>query len=104
VATGSSPAIPVLFVECRTDQQEVLRRLRERAGRGTGPSDATEEIYLRQRTEFVPISEVSVRQHLVVDTTEGTERALPYIEKALGHLFEAGQIVGANDSSKTHAA
>jgi uncharacterized protein len=104
VATGFDLAIPVLFVECRTDQQEVLRRLRERAGRGTGPSDATEEIYLRQRTEFVPISEVSVRQHLVVDTTEGTERALPYIEKALGHLFEAGQIVGANDSSKTHAA
>jgi hypothetical protein len=92
VSTGLKLRIPVLIVECRADQQEVLRLLRERASKGTGPSDATEEVYLRQRTEFVPISEVSERQHLVVDTTEGTERVLPHIENALSHLFDSSEI------------
>jgi predicted kinase len=67
---------------------EALRRLRERTEKRTGSSDATEEVYLCQRSEFVPLRELSARQHLVLDTTEGTERLLPRVENSLGHLFE----------------
>ena len=77
----------MLFVECRTDQVEALRRLRERTSRGRGPSDATEEVYLCQRAEFVPFRELSARQHLVADTTKGTERVLSRIEESLSNLF-----------------
>ncbi|MGD0291581.1 MAG: AAA family ATPase [Candidatus Binataceae bacterium] len=88
LATGFQIGVPVLFVECRADHGEVLRRLRERTSKGAGPSDATEEVYLRQREEFVPIREVSARQHLVVDTTKGIEHVLPPIEDSLSHLFD----------------
>ena len=88
LATGAQIGIPVLFVECRADQREVLRRLRERTSKGTGPSDATEEVYLRQRFDFVPLTELSARQLLVVDTTKGTEHVLPGIEGYLSQLFD----------------
>ena len=88
LATARQFGMPVLFVECRADQRETLRRLRERTGAARGPSDATEEVYLCQRREFVPINELSPRQHLVVDTTEGAESILLCIENSLGHLFE----------------
>jgi uncharacterized protein len=88
LATGVQVGIPVLFVECRADQKEVLRRLQERTSKGTGPSDATEEVYLRQRFDLVPMTELSARQHLVVDTTKGTEHVLPGIEGYLSQLFD----------------
>jgi len=88
LAIGFQVGAPVLFVECRTDQLEALRRLRERTRAGRGPSDATEEVYLCQRKEFVPIKELSSRQHLVADTTKGTKTALNLIEKSLTNLFD----------------
>jgi uncharacterized protein len=89
LATGSQVGVPVLFVECQADQREVLRRLRKRSSERVGPSDATEEVYLCQRGEFVPLTELSARQHLVVDTAKGTEHVLPAIEDYLSHLFDA---------------
>jgi uncharacterized protein len=93
LATGLQVGVPVLFVECQADRGEVLRRLRERTSEGRGPSDATEEVYLCQRAAFVPIRELSARQHLVVDTTKGTERILRSIEDSLSHLFDASEVV-----------
>jgi predicted kinase len=87
-AIGFQVGVPVLFVECRADQLEVLRRLRERTRTGRGPSDATEEVYFCQLKEFVPIKELSLRQHLVADTTKGTETVLNGIEKSLTNLFD----------------
>jgi uncharacterized protein len=87
VATGDQLGVPVLFVECRAEDKEVLRRLRERTSKGLGPSDATEEVYLRQRVEFAPIEELSVRHHLVVNTTKDIERLLTTIENSLAELF-----------------
>ena len=66
LATGFRVGLPVLFVECRADHGEVIRRLRDRTSKRAGPSDATEEVYLRQRSEFVPLTELSARQHLLV--------------------------------------
>ena len=86
LATGDHLGVPVLFVECRAEGKEVFRRLRERTSRGLDPSDATEEVYRRQRAEFAPIEEIPTRHHLVVNTTKDTERVLTVIEKSIGDL------------------
>ncbi len=86
LAIGSRGRVPVFFVETRSEHEEVLHRLRERSRDRRGPSDATDEVYLQQRTDFVPLAEISARQHIVVDTTKGAELAIPIIEDALTHL------------------
>jgi len=60
---------PILFVECRADDAEIRRRLLERQKHGNNPSDATVEVYLRQRQEFVAPTEIPPSSHLIVDTT-----------------------------------
>jgi uncharacterized protein len=97
LATGFQVGVPVLFVECQADRGEVLRRLRERTSKDRGPSDATAEVYLCQRSEFVPLTELRARQHLIVDTTRGTERVLSRIEESLSNLFYPSEGVRVND-------
>ncbi len=88
LATGLRVGVPVLFVECQANEEEVLRRLRKRSADGHGPSDADASVYLSQRKEFVPIGEISANRHLVADITAGAERVLPRIEKSLRQLFD----------------
>jgi predicted kinase len=78
--------VPMLFIECQANHAEVLSRLSERSRTGDDPSDATQEVYLRQRSEFAPLREFPARHHLVVDTTAGIDHALNGIEYALTHL------------------
>jgi hypothetical protein len=78
--------VPMLFIECQANHAEVLSRLSERSRTGDDPSDATQEVYLRQRSEFAPLREFPARHHLVVNTTAGIEHALDGIEYALTHL------------------
>ena len=74
---GARRRVPVLFVECRAGEDEVRRRLLERTRRPDEVSDATWEVYLRQKAEFVPISEVDDRCHVVVkDEPDSTQAAL----------------------------
>ena len=86
---GAQAGKPVLFVECETPQREVLRRLRARATRDSEVSDATAEIYLNQRADFVPITEVRAGRHLEIDTSEDIEPALERIEGSLRSLFQS---------------
>jgi uncharacterized protein len=83
ITLGYRTELPVLFVECRADQEEVSRRLRERTLRGGDPSDATEDVYVRQRSEFMPLDDLPAPQHLVVDTTQGVEDVISSIESRL---------------------
>ena len=87
LAIASRARVPVLFVETRAEHEEVLRRLRERSHNRRGPSDATEEVYLQQQSDFVPLAEISARQHIVVDTTKGAELVIPIVEDVIAHLF-----------------
>ncbi len=59
---------PIALVECRCDENEILRRLDERMRRNNDPSEATPEVYLRQRREFSALDEIPARLRLVVDT------------------------------------
>lgn len=90
LAVGARIGIPVLFVECQANEREILRRLHERTKKGDGVSDATAEVYLSQRTDFVPITEVRTGHHLLVDTGEDGERVLEWIEGSLRSLFQTG--------------
>ncbi len=78
--------VPALFVECRAPETEVLRRLGERKHRADEPSDATAEVYLRQRSEFTPPDEIPSDSHLVVDTTRPPEQLAIEVERALERL------------------
>lgn len=82
--------ITLLFVECRADKDEVLRRLKERESRKGEVSDATAEIYLRQESEFMPLSEIPERNHLVLDSTPGPDMIADRILSRLAELRGAG--------------
>lgn len=68
MAAAREARAPVLFVECRCDEQEIIRRLEQRARDGHDPSDATVEVYLRQRTEFAPLGEIPAACRMTVDS------------------------------------
>ena len=86
VELGARRRVPVLFVECRADEDEVLRRLLERNQRPDEVSDATREVYLRQKAEFVPISEVHDRCHVVVEGKPDSTQVALRIEALLDRL------------------
>jgi uncharacterized protein len=87
LAVGAQLGVPVLFVECRADQELVLHRLAERTAAGQNVSDATADVYRHQRAEFVPLSELSARNRVAVDTGGDKAAALETVETALGGLF-----------------
>jgi predicted kinase len=88
-AVAAGAGVPLILVETVCDEAVVVRRLRERAARGGSRSDATEEIYRRQREAWailapaVPAGGVHVR----IDTTAGGPTRLDGVLQALG---EAG--------------
>jgi len=47
---------------------ELARRFTERLRRTDEVSDATWEVYLRQRGEFVPLGEISTERQIALDT------------------------------------
>jgi len=94
LAIGAQAGVPVLFIECQAEEREVVRRLHERTKKGDSLSDATAEVYLSQRVDFAPITEVRARHHLVVDTGAPRERTLDSIESALRDLFHPDDHAG----------
>ncbi|MGH8013613.1 MAG: AAA family ATPase [Candidatus Binataceae bacterium] len=73
----------VLFVECRAEEGEIIRRLDERERRGGGLSDANAAIYLRQRRDFDPFDELAPDAHVLADTSDEIDAAATIVERAL---------------------
>jgi len=86
VELGARRHVPVLFVECRADEDEVRGRLLERTQRSGEVSDATWEVYLRQKAEFAPIGEVDERRHVVIEGKQDPDEAALRIEALLDSL------------------
>ncbi len=78
--------VKILFIECRADDAEVRRRLIERQQAGKNPSDATVEVYLRQRYDFVALTEIAASSHLTVDSTHQSEDILSAVKNAMERL------------------
>jgi uncharacterized protein len=86
-ALAARRGVPVLFVECVVSEDEAIRRLEERAAKPDEVSDATPEVYKKQRAEFEPISEIPPPNYLRLDTsTRRRELLVAEIEHALEHL------------------
>jgi aminoglycoside phosphotransferase family enzyme/predicted kinase len=86
LAMAARRGVPVLFVECIVSQDEAIRRLEQRASIKGEVSDATPEVYVRQRAQFEPIREIPPRNHLRIDTTRQREDLVGEIEDALERL------------------
>ena len=79
--TAASFGVEPLYIECRADRDEVVRRLLERAARPNEISDATVEIYLAQLSEFEPLDEIPGPHHIVADTTNDLTPVLAEVER-----------------------
>jgi uncharacterized protein len=90
LALAAHAQIPVLFVECVASHDEIVRRLTQRARRPHEVSDAGVATYLRQRGEFVALSEVPPLHRLVADTERGLEAVSAAITTRLKTLGHAG--------------
>ena len=69
------------MVEIQIPADEAKRRLIRRAAEGTDPSDATWEIYLKQRQAFVPPTEIP--RHIVLDGTTHVEDQISSLIESL---------------------
>jgi aminoglycoside phosphotransferase family enzyme/predicted kinase len=79
---------PFLFIECRVDDAEVLRRLRKREQRPGEVSDATTDVYSRQREDF---DEIPERRRFIADTSRHPQEIADEIADVVTHLFEEPQ-------------
>jgi hypothetical protein len=75
IELSSRLRLPLLFVECRASEKTTLERLKERQQRPGEVSDATEAVYLLQREEFVPLTEMPESIRTVVNTEGDPEEA-----------------------------
>ncbi|MGH7987916.1 MAG: AAA family ATPase [Candidatus Binataceae bacterium] len=78
----------ILFVECRAEEREIIRRLDERERRGGELSDANAAVYLRQRHDFESFDELTPDSRVTVETTE-IEAAALTVERALERPTES---------------
>jgi predicted kinase len=86
---SSRRCLPVLFVECRASEEKTLERLKNRRRRPGEVSDATAAIYLRQRNEFAPLSEVPDSKRMILSTENDPEQGAQQVLDSLGRIFEA---------------
>jgi len=86
---ATSVGVPVLIVECWAEEEEIFRRLNERGQKPEEVSDATWEVYLCQREEFIPLRDIPDNCHLRVNTTANLEDAVAKVEEFLYSPFPA---------------
>jgi predicted kinase len=86
MALSSRLPVPVLFVECRATEEQALDRLKKRQQRTEEVSDATVAVYLRQREEFVPLSDVPDSKRIIVTTEDDPDQAAGQVLHSLRRL------------------
>jgi len=87
LAIAARCGVPVLFVECVVSEDEAIRRLERRGSMHGEVSDATPEVYERQRAEFEPIGEIAPQNHVRIDTNRQREYLVTEIDDALERLL-----------------
>lgn len=82
-AVARRAGVPILFVESTCPEDEVRRRLAERARRGDDASDADWEIYQQQRMRYEAFANDETRERVVTDTSASRAILLAGIEERL---------------------
>jgi len=60
--------VPFLLIECRCSDEVIKKRLIKREREGTDISDGSWPVFLKQKSDFENITEISEREHLIVNT------------------------------------
>jgi len=60
--------VPILFIECRADENTIRQRLKNRRDDEHEVSDATGAVYERMRAEYRPFSEIPDACRFELDT------------------------------------
>ena len=89
IEMSSRTGVPVLFVECRASEETTFRRLQERQQRPGEVSDATVAVYLRQRKEFAPLTEIPDSSRTVLDTEGDPDEAATRVFDILRGILAA---------------
>ncbi len=89
IEMSSRTGVPVLFVECRASEETTFRRLQERQQRPGEVSDATVAVYLRQRKEFAPLTEIPDSSRTVLDTEGDPDEAATRVFDILRSILAA---------------
>ncbi|HYL59806.1 MAG TPA: AAA family ATPase [Candidatus Acidoferrales bacterium] len=93
--------VPLLFFECVAGEDDVMRRLKQRATMAGEESDATPEVYRMQREEFEALDEIPPRSRRVIDTAQPRDRVLGDIEDSLERLLRCPAANRSNPTSET---
>lgn len=60
--------IPFLLIECSCSDEVIKQRLIKREREGTDISDGRWSVFLKQKSDFEGITEISKGEHLIIDT------------------------------------
>jgi predicted kinase len=83
---SSELRVPVLFVECQANEETTVRRLKRRRQRAGEVSDATVEVYLRQRDEFAPLTEIPDSKRIILNTENDPEEVARQVLNSLSRV------------------
>jgi aminoglycoside phosphotransferase family enzyme/predicted kinase len=87
MVAAASSGVPALFVECRADEAEIVRRLKSREQARGEVSDATVEVYREQKREFVPLTEIPEQNRIALDTTLPSRQTVAMVLEGAARLF-----------------
>src|SRR5262249_41002008 len=76
-------SVPLLIVECQSDEDVIRRRLAQRQRDGGDASDADWSIYLKQRRRYQAFDPDERTEHLVLDSSAPMPELTAAIEAAL---------------------
>jgi aminoglycoside phosphotransferase family enzyme/predicted kinase len=86
VDLSSELRVPVLFVECQASEETTIQRLERRRQRAGEVSDATVEVYLRQRDEFAPLTEIPDSKRIILNTENDPEEVAAQVLNSLSRI------------------
>jgi aminoglycoside phosphotransferase family enzyme/predicted kinase len=89
LALAARHRVPLLLVECVVSEDEAISRLTRRASSEREVSDATPQVYQKQRAEFDPIREIPPPNYVRIDTSRPREQLIGEIEDALESVLRS---------------
>jgi hypothetical protein len=84
--------VPILFVECQASPEKTLERLRKRQQAAGEVSDATVAVYLRQRAEFMPLTEIADLARIIVNTESDPAEAADSVTSVLRRMYSSAEV------------
>lgn len=87
LALASKYKVPLGVIFCDASERVIQGRLEKRAEQATDPSDATWDVYLKQKESFDKIDEIPRDRYFVLDTESSLECQIESVERFLRDLF-----------------